>query len=95
MIDLSIQIKLILFSLIFGILFSMILDILYQFLHNKKKNIYIIISILNILLMSVIYFVGINKIGYGVFHMYSILCVIVGFISYDLIMKKLANKYKK
>ena len=95
MIDLTIQIKLIVFSLSFGFLFSMILDILYQWLHTKKRNIYMLFSFFNIIFMSVVYFVGINTISYGVFHMYSIFCVVIGFILYDFIMKNLANKYKK
>lgn len=95
MIDLSIQIKLIVFSLIFGFLFSMILDIVYQFMNNKRKNVCMLISLFNIIFMSTIYFIGINKIGFGIFHIYSLFCVICGFIGYDLIMKTLANKYKK
>ena len=95
MINLSIQLNLIVFSLIYGFLFSVILDIMYQFIRQKKKVYQIIISFIIVMLMAVIYFVGINKIGCIIFHFYSILCIIAGFISYDLIIKSIANKYKK
>lgn len=95
MIDLNIQIKLIVFSLIFGFLFSIILDIFY-ILVNKMRMIYsIFLSLIIIIFMTVIYFIGIKQIGYIIFHFYSILAIIVGFISYDLIIKMIANNNKK
>lgn len=95
MINLSIQLNLIIFSLIYGFMFSIVLDVMYSFTKKIKRIYQIIISFFVVLLMSIIYFVGIDKIGYIIFHVYSILCIIIGFISYDLIIKKLANKYKK
>ena len=95
MIDLNIQIKLLLFSLIFGFIFSSILDFLYQFIYKAKSYLKITLSILLICLMTIIYFIGIDRIGNGIFHLYSILSIIIGFIGYDLLIKKLANHYKK
>lgn len=95
MINLSIQLNLIIFSLIYGFMFSIVLDVMYSFTKKIKRIYQIIISFFVVLFMSIIYFVGIDKIGYIIFHVYSILCIIIGFISYDLIIKKLANKYKK
>lgn len=95
MIILSIQVKLIIFSLIYGFMFSYLLDIMYQYIYKIKKIYQIIISLIFVIIMSIIYFIGINKIGYLIFHFYSILCIILGFISYDFIIKRVANKYKK
>lgn len=95
MINLNIQIKLIIFSLIFGFMFSIILDVLYMFLSNKNKFMFISLSFIFICFMTIIYFIGIDKIGYVIFHFYSIICIIIGFISYDLIFKMIANRGKK
>ena len=95
MISLNIQIKLIIFSLIFGFIFSILLDVLYNFLKNKNKISSIFISFIFIFFMTIIYFIGIEKIGYVIFHIYSIFCIIIGFISYDFILKIIANKCKK
>ena len=45
--------------------------------------------------MTLVYFVGISHIGYLLFHFYSILAIIFGFLSYDVIIKMIANRYKK
>lgn len=95
MINLDIQLKLLFFSLFYGFLFSSILDIAFPII--KKLNIYyqIIISFFLILLMAIIYFIGIYKIGYIIFHIYSIIAIIVGFISYDIIINIIAKRLKK
>lgn len=95
MINLSIQIKLIVFSLIFGFMFSILLDILYGYLKDKNRFIFISMSFIFICVMTIIYFIGIRNIGYVIFHIYSIICIIIGFISYDLLLKMIANKGKK
>ena len=95
MINLSIQIKIIFFSFIYGFFFSIFLDFLYQFSYKFKSYLRIIFSFFLVLLMSVIYYIGNDKISCGIFHLYSILCVIFGFVSYDVVIKILANKDKK
>ena len=95
MINLDIQIKLIIFSLIYGFLFSILLDIFYQ-LTKKVHQIYkIIISFFLIVVMTIIYFIGIKQIGHIIFHFYSIIAIIIGFISYDLVLKLIEIKNKK
>ena len=110
MISLNVQIKLIIFSLIYGFLFSIILDVIHPILSVQKKivriiisfillesnnNIGIIISFLMVLLMAVIYFVAIDKIGYIIFHIYSIFAIIIGFVFYDIMITVIAKKNKK
>ena len=95
MISLNIQTKLIIFSLIYGFLFSIVLDFFYQYLSKLNNLFKIFLSFLIILIMTIIYFIGIKNIGHIIFHFYSILSIIVGFVSYDLILKLIANKYEK
>ena len=95
MIDLSLQFKLIIFSFIFGFMFSIILDTFNKIIKKYPKYVEIILSFLLIVFMTVIYFVGIQKIGNAIFHIYSIISIVVGFILYDVIIKAIANTPKK
>ena len=95
MIELSLQIKLLTFSLIYGFLFSIILDVLHPIIKKYKKVYQIILSFFLILLMSIIYFIAIDKIGYIIFHLYSIFAIIIGFVSYDIIINIIAKRTKK
>ena len=95
MIELSLQIKLLTFSLIYGFLFSIILDVLYPIIKKYKKVYQIILSFFLILLMAIIYFIAIDKIGYIIFHLYSIFAIIIGFVSYDIIINIIAKRTKK
>lgn len=95
MIDLTLQFKLIIFSFIFGFLFSALLE-----WFNKKTNKYstyikLLLSILLIIFMTYIYFIGIQKICNAIFHIYSIISIIIGFVLYDLIIKLIANNNKR
>lgn len=95
MIELSLQIKLLTFSLIYGFLFSIILDVLYPIIKKYKKVYQIFLSFFLILLMAIIYFIAIDKIGYIIFHLYSIFAIIIGFVSYDIIINIIAKRTKK
>ena len=95
MIELSLQVKLLTFSLIYGFLFSIILDVLYPIIKKYKKVYQIILSFFLILLMAIIYFIAIDKIGYIIFHLYSIFAIIIGFVSYDIIINIIAKRTKK
>lgn len=95
MINLNIQIKLIIFSFIFGFLFSMLLDIFYYSIKKKNKIYSILISFSLIVFMTIVYFIGINKIGYIIFHLYSLLAIVIGFIIYEVILVVIAKNNKK
>lgn len=95
MIGLNIQIKLIIFSFIFGFMFSILLD-----WFNEKCKIFhslikLLFSIILISIMTYIYFVGIQKIGNAIFHFYSILSIIIGFYVYNILIRLIANNKKK
>ncbi len=95
MITLSIQIKLIIFSFIFGFLFSIILDFFNVNTKKLSKSLEIFLSFLLIFFMSFVYFIGIQKIGNAIFHIYSIISIIIGFLTYDILIKLIANTQKK
>lgn len=92
---LNLQINLIFFSLIYGIIFSLFLDLNYKLLHHKNIIIKYISTILCTIISVISYFYGIQKICYGILHIYSIILIIIGFIIPNLIFKvieKLKNK---
>lgn len=95
MINLNVQIKLIIFSFIFGFLLSIIMDIFYLYIKNKNTISSILLSFILIIFMTIIYFIGIKQIGYIIFHFYSILIIIGGFITYEIILKIIAKNNKK
>lgn len=94
MIDLEIQKNLLIFSLIYGFLFSVILDFSYKLIHHSNQLFKILFSLLIIGLMTLVYFIGIKKIGEAFFHLYSIIAIIIGFFSYD-ILNNIIEKNKK
>ena len=87
MISLNIQLKLIIFSFIFGFFFSLLLEIFNIKTEKCKQVIKIFSSFVLVLMMSIIYFIGIQKIGNAILHLYSILCIVLGFIFYNIIAK--------
>lgn len=91
MISLNIQFKLIIFSFSFGFLFSGFLDWFNKKTINFKSYYKMTISLMTIMIVTLLYFIGIQKIGYAIFHVYEILSIAVGFISYDLIIKLIAK----
>ena len=95
MIDLNVQLKLIIFSFIFGFMFSALLEIFNKKINKCKSYLKFLFSMILIIIMTYIYFIGIQKVGNGIFHIYSIISIIVGFILYDIIIYKIANKDKK
>lgn len=79
MINLNIQLKLIIFSLIFGMLFKFFLIKLDKFIHHKNIFFSIINSFSFILFFTLLYFYNIEKIASGILHPYSVILVVVGY----------------
>lgn len=95
MIDLTLQFKLIIFSFIFGFMFSSLLESFNKIIKKYSTFVEVLLSFLLIVSMTFIYFIGINKIGNAIFHIYSILSIVVGFVLYDILIKIIANNNKK
>lgn len=93
--SLDIQIKTILVSIAFGIYFSFFLSLNYKIIYHKSELIKffgtLVIMILNILL----YFYIIKNINNGVFHIYEILCIVIGSIIQMLLDRYIIEKYRK
>lgn len=89
MINLSIQMKLLVFSFIFGFFFSLLIELFNNKTKKCKTIVKIVLSFIIVFLSTIVYFEGIKKIGHAIFHIYSIITIILGFLFYDLIAKKL------
>lgn len=89
MIDLSIQLKLIIFSFIFGFFLSMTLEKYNKKMVNKSSIWKLLMGLILILILSIIYFIGIYNISNAIFHIYLIINITLGMIVYKLIIKKI------
>lgn len=95
MIALNLQFKLVIFSFIFGFLFSIFLGEFNKKIKKYSTIVEVILSFIFIMFFTIIYFVGIQNIGNAIFHIYSILCIIIGFVTYDILIYIIANNNKK
>lgn len=91
MIDLNIQIKLILFSFIFGMLFKLFELKLDKYIHQQKQVFNVINSFTLIIFFALLYFYNIEYIAEGILHPYSVILVILGYYLY----KPIATFFKK
>ena len=89
MIYLNIQLKLLIFSFIFGFYLGVVLDKYNLYIKNKRTIYIIILTFFMLLIFSIIYFVSIMLIANAIFHIYSLLCIILGILVYKLIIKKI------
>lgn len=78
--NLEFQIHTLVFSFFFGILFSFLLNINYKILYPEKKWYQILSNFIFVIGGILLYFFGLQKINYGIFHPYSALLIIVGFL---------------
>jgi len=93
--SLDIQIKTIVVSFLFGIYFSIFLNLNYKIIHSKKEFIKLIGTLVIIIVNVLLYFLILQKINNGVFHIYEILCILVGFILEKKLHKYVIAKYIK
>ena len=85
--SLLIQIKLILFSFVFGIFFNIFLNINCKFIYSYNKLLKIISSLLFVLINVLLYFIILNKINNGIFHIYSIFIIFLTYILIERLKK--------
>lgn len=82
---LSIQIKSLVSSFVFGICFYFIVKSTSKFLYSKKKYVNVISALLVSIISCLLFFIIMKKINNGIIHFYFILSIILGyFISYKL-----------
>lgn len=94
MIELSIQIKSIIFSFLYGMFFSVLLNINYKYLYNTKKYIKILMNIIFIIDNVLLYFLILIKINNGIIHYYFVLSIFLGFITINKKLSKIYDKLK-
>ena len=93
--SLIIQIKTLLFSILYGFIFSLLLSLLYKYVLKLKKYNQIIFSCLYALINAITYFYILLRLNYGILHPYYIIGFILGFIIERLIIKAIIVLFKK
>jgi len=91
---LSIQIKTIVFSLVYGFFFSFFVGLNYRYMISRKLFGFIF-SFLFILVFVFLYFIFLKKVNYGVFHYFEILFIFLGYFIETLLVGKVEKKLKK
>jgi len=89
MMTLITQIKLVLFSFLFGVFFSFMLDVNCKYINSKRKIYSIIFTVFFMLFHVLLYFWILQKINCGILHYYSFLCILLGVLAKNFIVKAL------
>ena len=92
---LSVQIKSIVMSFLYGIFFSFMFNLLYNFLFTKYKLINVFTNIMFSFLMFGLYFLLLYIINEGIIHFYFLGSMLIGFYFYNKIFVKLRVKLPK
>lgn len=85
---LSIQIKSLLFSFIYGIFFFIMLEINYKFIYNDKIIIKMLFTFIFVFFHTLLYFICLIYINNGIVHVYFLLMILVGFIISFLLYRR-------
>lgn len=93
MMSLKIQIYSSIFSFLFGIFFSVMLNYCYKKIKIKNKYGNIIFNLGFAIFHTILYYLLLEKVNYGILHPYCVISVIVGFIVAELLYYKVANKH--
>lgn len=89
-----VQIKTILFSIVYGVFFSFIVGVNYKYIVDKGIFSLILSSML-VLVLTFLYFIILRYINFGIFHYIEILSIIFGFIIENLIYRMVEKRLKK
>lgn len=89
------QIITIIFSFIYGIIFYILLEINCKYIYYGNKIYRIIITFLFVICNTLLYFIILKKINYGIVHIYFLLCILTGYILSNFVYKNLIVKRKK
>ena len=87
--ELSVQLQVLTVSFVYGILFSYLIKMQYKFLFDSKRFYKILVTFLFVFDNCLLYFLILRKINNGVFHIYFLFMLIIGYLfGYYLINKK-------
>lgn len=91
--SLDTQIITLIFSFLYGIIFELTLSIVEKIIHHKSKIISYTSTFLFVIIHVIIYFIILQKINYGVVHIYSLLSLVLGYMSSAFIRKYLYSRF--
>ena len=86
---LSVQLKLLIFSFLYGIFLGVVMRFNYKLLYNSDYVLKILATFLLVISSVLLYFVILLKINYGIVHYYSFLTIILGFMLETFVELKL------
>ncbi len=89
MINLEIQIQSLLISFVYGMFIAFLYNYHYKFIYYKKKWLRFPFSLVFCLDATLLFFILMLKINYGLIHLYFILSAILGFILGNLKTKSI------
>lgn len=92
--NLNSQILVIITSFFFGFFFEMLHIINYKIIYSRKIIIKILFTFLLIFIQSLLYFYILLKINNGIIHIYGLISILLGMISFYY-LKKLFYKLRK
>lgn len=92
--NIYIQIKTIVYSVLFGFFFSFFISLNHRFLYHKNHVVRFLVSITIVILATIIYFLILKRINYGIFHIYEIFSIIGGY-TLELLLSRIIAKKKK
>lgn len=86
--ELSVQLQVLTVSFVYGMLISYLLNIQYNFLFESKSFYKILVTTLFVFDIVLLYFLIIRIIDNGIFHIYFLFLLIIGFIFGNYLVKK-------
>ena len=92
---LEIQIKMLLFSFVYGFFFALLISIFSRWLYNNKIFIRIIFTLFFVFSNTIIYFLGMRSINEAIIHPYAILMLIAGYLIEIFVSRVIAKYLKK
>lgn len=93
MMALNTQIVTLFFSFLYGVFFEITLLLSIKIIYNSKYIIRFIGTGLFVMFHTLLYFILVQRINQGIIHIYSVLCLIGGFIVGSAIHKIIKNRF--
>ncbi|MFA5407326.1 MAG: spore cortex biosynthesis protein YabQ [Bacilli bacterium] len=90
----DIQLKSLLFSLLFGALFSLALRVNYKYIYRGNVILRILINLIFVIDNVLLYFIILKNINGGIIHIYFLLMILLGFVVMENILKRFSFTLK-
>lgn len=86
--ELGVQLQVLIVSFVYGVLFSYLLKLHYKFLFEGKLFYKILITLLFVFDNCLLYFLILKSINNGIFHIYFLFLLILGYLFGNYLIKK-------